>query len=150
MAEPTDLADVRRRRDTLYEATLALETAIAAPAGSGAGWGAGVAKSAHSLTECIDAHAREVEEPGGFLESIIADAPRLFAAAKRLEGEHTDLKEQAESIGRAAAAMAPDADGEIAEVRERAMELMNGIISHRQRGADLIYEAYQVDAGSSD
>ena len=34
------------------------------------------------------------------------------------------------------------------EVRNQALDLMTALMRHRQRGADLIYEAYQVDIGA--
>ena len=35
----------------------------------------------------------------------------------------------------------------VAARREAATELVGRIVRHRQRGADLIYEAYEVDIG---
>ena len=37
----------------------------------------------------------------------------------------------------------------VAAHREAATELVGRIVRHRQRGADLIYEAYEVDIGGS-
>ena len=34
-------------------------------------------------------------------------------------------------------------------IRNQAIELLGQLTRHRQRGADLIYEAYQVDIGES-
>jgi hypothetical protein len=34
--------------------------------------------------------------------------------------------------------------------RRHALELMAALVRHRQRGADLVYEAYSVDIGGED
>jgi hypothetical protein len=44
-----------------------------------------------------------------------------------------------------AATKTDDNDANIRTVREEALHLLQGVAAHRQRGADLIYEAYSVD-----
>jgi hypothetical protein len=41
---------------------------------------------------------------------------------------------------------APDAEA----VRKQGTNLLGRLVRHRQRGADLIYEAYQTDIGGGD
>ncbi len=38
-------------------------------------------------------------------------------------------------------------DDENAAIREQALQLLTAIVRHRQLGADLLYEAYDVDVG---
>ena len=39
---------------------------------------------------------------------------------------------------------------ETAAIREQALELLAAIVRHRHLGADLLYEAYDVDIGGPD
>ncbi len=46
-----------------------------------------------------------------------------------------------------------DGDGELpdpAALREEATALMGQLVRHRQAGADLVFEAYEVDLGGSE
>jgi hypothetical protein len=38
-------------------------------------------------------------------------------------------------------------DGDVDHVRELGTTLLGALVRHRQRGADLVFEAYQVDIG---
>ena len=44
----------------------------------------------------------------------------------------------------------PVAETDVDDLRERATGLLGHLVRHRQRGADLIYEAYQTDIGGGD
>ena len=56
----------------------------------------------------------------------------------------------AEIAGLVADSEAPVGEDDIDDLRERATELLGHIVRHRQRGADLIYEAYETDIGGGD
>jgi hypothetical protein len=45
--------------------------------------------------------------------------------------------------------LALDGD-EVTRARELGTELLGSIVRHRQRGADLVYEAYEVDIGGDE
>ena len=40
-----------------------------------------------------------------------------------------------------------DADAWVESIRDAAITLMGLLVRHRQRGADLVYEAYDVEIG---
>jgi len=81
-------------------------------------------------------------------ESILTGALRLANAVRALADEHefiaTDI---AEAI---AATQAPVGADDVEPIREQATGLLGRLVRHRQRGADLIYEAYATDIGGGD
>ena len=88
------------------------------------------------------------EEPGGLYADAVSLAPRLASLARLQMDEHLDFIEVVERLlgEREAGLRDPEA---VARHREAATELVGRIVRHRQRGADLIYEAYEVDIGGS-
>ena len=117
--------------------------------------GARVSEAARSLVVGIEGHATESAAPGEFLSNIATDAPHLTNAAQHLFDEHPALIERSralvelvESSGRAVAEHGSATD--LAhEIRERGLELLAVLVRHRQRGADLMFLAYNEDLGSA-
>jgi hemerythrin-like domain-containing protein len=150
MAEQTHLEAVRLRRETLHQALVGLEDALATPIGDAAHWRLRVAMAVDHAANRIDDHIRQTEAPTGLLQRVIQEEPRLSCRAERLRVEHGDIRRSVEqlqrTLNRLDEAEVQDRGGAI---RTEALELMGQLVRHRQRGADLIYEAYQVDLGSS-
>jgi hypothetical protein len=68
----------------------------------------------------------------------------------RLIGEHTELTDlSTKLIDRIDVVELERIAEEAGAVRDDAMSLLTAVARHRQRGADLIYEAYQVDVGGT-
>ena len=140
---------VRIRRDDLYEAILGLERALAVPAGDAPeAWGEVLAAPVARLVEVIDTHVDGTEGPGGLFEQIRDDAPHLLSVVERLRREHTPLEEAASALAAHAAAVTTDA--EVDEVRDEALDLVRRLLEHRHQGAELLFDAYQVDVSSGD
>jgi hypothetical protein len=140
---------VRIRRDDLYEAILGLERALAVPAGDAPdAWGEVLAAPIARLVEVIDAHVDGTEGPGGLFEQIRDDAPHLLPVVERLGAEHTPLEVAASTLGVHAAAVTTDA--EVDDVRDEALDLVRRLLEHRHHGAELLFDAYQVDVSSGD
>ena len=99
------------------------------------------ASSVAILAAAIEA----TEGPDGFHGEMVAAAPRLTHGVEVLVREHAKLSGLAAQIAALAgrAQLPVDADA----IRETGMRLIGLLIRHRQRGADLIYEAYQSDLG---
>lgn len=145
-----ELRPVRERRASLYRAMLGLEEAVASPVDMGEPWRQRVIGAAEHLRELIDEHTHETERPGGFLETIVSDAPRLVNRVNHIRNEHVELQRQVGHLLRALDDTAPaDLSARADDVRDETMRLLGALARHRQRGADLIYEAYEVDIGSS-
>lgn len=147
MAAIDDLGEVRQRREALLDALAGVEAALAAPAFD-VRWRDGVGDALSSLHTTLEQHAAATEAPDGFLNQVRDDAPRLSNQVNRLAAEHAALIADSERLlDRLARAPSAQVMEEIADVREQAIDLLAAIVRHRQRGADLIYEAYNVDVG---
>ncbi len=139
----------RHRRRGVRQASAELEEALARPAGQDPKtWSTDAADRLQLLGGAFQNHARQSEGPGGLLGEIIEQAPRLANSVHRIKQEHVDiLREIVEAEG--AARRNQDAQ-DIPGLREQSLGLLQAIARHRQRGADLIYEAFSVDIEGSD
>lgn len=145
----TELEAVRLRRAELRETLNLMEAALAAPArGREDIWGEAVHASLVMVADDFAAHIEVTEGPGGLHQSILAGDLRLANAVAALTAEHADIA--AEIAALVADSSAPVAAGDVDDLRERATKLLGQLIRHRQRGADLVYEAYQTDVGGCD
>jgi hypothetical protein len=89
-------------------------------------------------------HIDATEGPDGFHSDMLTAAPRLAYAVEVSVREHAAITELiAEIVGRSHPQKPDDADA----IREMGTRLLGLLIRHRQRGADMIYEAYQSDLG---
>jgi hypothetical protein len=139
----------RQRRRGVRQASFELEGALARPAGQDPkGWFADAADRLQSLGEAFQIHATQSEGPDGLLGEIIEQAPRLANSVQRIKQEHQDILEQISDLE--ATASRHDDVERIAGLRERSLRLLQVIAIHRQRGADLIYEAFSGDIEGSD
>lgn len=137
------LESVRTRRDELRAAMNDLEKSAARPH-AGPGWSQDVRASVTRLHNALETHIRDVEGPEGLFEAVVATAPRLAHDAEDLRGEHHDLMRSIGSVDRAL----DDSSGK-AVIRRRVMSLLARLVVHRQRGSDLVYNAYNIDIGDS-
>ena len=149
MAEPSHLEAIRVRREALHQALIGLEDALATPIGDPTRWRLRVAMAVEHAAHRIDDHIRQTESPTGLLHTVVEVEPRLACRTNRLRDDHGELRQRACRLQSAIAALD---DTEVEErglaIRDDALEFMGELVRHRQRGADLIYEAYQVDIGA--
>jgi hypothetical protein len=75
-------------------------------------------------------------------------APRCANTVDQIKRDHRDILADIRALE--ARARRGDDAGQIKDVREEAMGLLQALARHRQRGADLIYEAYSVDIEGGD
>jgi hypothetical protein len=144
-----ELDAVRQRRAELRESLAALELALASPAvGRPLIWGERVRSVLLEVADDLREHVEVTEGPGGLHQAILAGDLRLTNAVAALTAEHGQLRATARSLVEASEppVTAPDVEG----IRERATELLAQLSRHRQRGADLIFEAYATDIGVGD
>ena len=140
---------VRRRRAELRETLDSLERALAAPATDRAViWGERLHAAVDRLATEFALHVEVTEGPDGLHQTILDGDLRLANQVATLVDEHTTIA--ADIAGLAAASDAPVTPSDVAEVREQGTALLGRIVRHRQRGADLIYEAYATDIGGGD
>jgi len=151
--EPVDpitpaLSEAKARRATLHDALVHLEMALSSPAsGRIPEWTALVTKDLIAMRDAFVQHIIATEKPGGLYEEIIMRAPRLDGTVNRLKDEHPEIsvkiREEIERIE-----SVPVGDGwPLDTARDDLQRFMGVVIRHRQRGADLVWEAYNVDIG---
>lgn len=149
---PATLGDAleraRRHRAELRESVDALEAALAAPIpGRAATWVERVHAATAELTADFREHVSVTEGRQGLYAAVLATEPRLAPAVQRLVEEHVTLRFEID--GMLAALEGAGAQAPAVELRERGTRLLGELVRHRQRGADLVYEAYEVDIGGS-
>lgn len=145
--ETPTLQDLRRRRGQLKHAMADLEGAVAAPApGRVEEWLENVRTQLAELTADFTQHCDLTERPGGFHDQMLASAPHLEGRVHRLARDHVALQHDLEEARAAVAAMG-EGDGAVGEVRYRIGALLSNLSRHRQRGSDLVWEAFNYDLG---
>ena len=146
------LSEARARRATLHDALVDLEVAISSPAsGRIPEWTALGTKEMTGVRDAFEQHVLVTEKPGGLYEEIIMRAPRLDGTVRRLKDEHPDI---AEKIGvmleRLEKAPVGGPEWPLDDARDDLQRFIGTLIRHRQKGADLVWEAYNVDIGGTE
>lgn len=142
-----DLGEIRHRRAELVGACSAVEAALAAPVSS-ARWPEGLGNALVVLLATFAEHVTTTETPGGTIEQLRERAPRLSDRIDRLVEQHVTITADAERLmDRLDDLPTERTADDNAAVREHAIELLTSIVRHRQLGADLLYEAYDIDVG---
>lgn len=138
------MADLRTRRAELRESMSALELALAAPLADPGRWLERVHAALVELDGDLRAHVEITEGPEGLHADVAEVAPRLVGPARQLAGEHGVARRLIDDLLTRPAALDRT---DLGQVRTQANELLAMLVRHRQRGADLVYEAYHVDVG---
>ena len=143
------LEEAERRRRTLAEALVALEHAISSPAsGRIPDWTRKVTKEITSVRDAWDQHIDTTEKPGGLYEEIVGTSPRLAGTIDRLRNEHPDITHAVhESLDRLEQVEIGGLAWPLDDARNDLQRLIGKLVRHRQQGADLVWEAYNVDIG---
>jgi hypothetical protein len=97
------------------------------------------------LSADVRAHIDVTEGDRGLYRELLAGAPRLSGAVARLTEEHQGIRDGVEGL--LARVQDPDTTDDLATVRELGTSLLGTLVRHRQRGSDLVYEAYEIDVG---
>ena len=96
-------------------------------------------------------HIVETEAPGAFLDEVVAEAPRLSTPTSRLRREHSEILAVVTRTEKQLAVPPADDDSYAPWADDRrapsSRRCSIALARHRQRGADLVYEAYDVDIG---
>jgi len=141
------LGAARERRAGLRSALGEVERSLASPAaGREEAWVKTLHADLQRLSESLDLHIQASEGPGGLLEEILHDEPRLAHKVDRARKEHQELRYRTDRALDAVSDPAADIRG----AREQVVEVLGGIVRHRHLGADLVYEAFSVDIEAGD
>jgi hypothetical protein len=142
------LGEAKRRRATLHDTLVHLEHATSSPAaGRVPAWTDHVLKETIAMRDAFEQHVIVTEKPGGLYEEIMERAPRLAGKINKLKDEHPPIAESIEvMVGRLEAGGIDDT-WPLDQARDDLQRMLGRVVRHRQHGADLVWEAYNVDIG---
>ncbi|MDX6552383.1 MAG: hypothetical protein QOH74_871 [Gaiellales bacterium] len=137
-------------RDRMLEAMHALEEATGRPALAHSDvWTHEVSTALDRLESAFAEQRSSYEDPMGLMAEIASDHPRLRTWVRQLRHRWVELEATAHTF-RQSLGSSPDTYS-IHEVRERVRWLMGSVRHHREREADLVFEALGIDLeGRSD
>lgn len=142
------LDEARKRRADLHAALIDVERAISGPAtGREQEWSSGVVTRLLALRDALDEHIEATERTDGLYDEITGRAPRLSNAVQRLQAEHPEMRS---AISQTIDRLQTTPVGEswpLGEARDDLQRLLGRVVKHRQLGADLVWEAYNLDIG---
>lgn len=146
---PRLVAAIRRRAD-LYDAILALEQAVARPgAGREGEWIATCLDALADLRPEVIEHITCTESSDGLYAEILELAPRLAHRVEILRAEHVEMRAGLDAIIDALHTR-PATTETIEHGRSSTLQLLGLLVRHRQRGADLIWDTYNLDIGANE
>ena len=142
------LEAARGHRVEFHKAIVALEDAAAAPApGRERGWVADVGGALADLRRALADHVAVTEGADGLYGEIRSLHPRLAHRTEELATDHATL---AKLLDEATASLRAADAAHVDAARQAVTVLLVRLFRHRQRGLDLVYEAYNSDIGASD
>jgi hypothetical protein len=147
LPEPVDVA--RTRRAELLAAINALECSLAVPARN-PDWASGVASGLATLEAAFDGHIHATEGNAGVYSEILATAPRFRFAIDQLIVEHGEIRANIRTMAKLIDSLDPTDHETVEHIRDDGTTLLSRLVRHRQRGADLVFEAYEQDIGGCD
>ena len=135
-------AVVGRNRSQLGRAMQQVELAAAAPSAKQS-WLGDLQQSLRQLEIEFTSHVDKVQAPEGLLDGIVDLAPRLQLVVEQTRENHVAVSRSiAETLE-----MTHSEDAKREDIRDATMAVLVALARHRQKGADLIYDAYDVDIG---
>jgi hypothetical protein len=141
-----DVTALRRHRAELLDSMRAVEQALEAPAvGDVAAWAQRVSVALIELEADFREHVQLTEGTDGLYRNMREVAPRLSNVVRTLTADHARIRT---AVGQLVTTTAgPVGAADVARVRQAGTSLLGRLSRHRQRGADLVFEAYQTDIG---
>ena len=140
------LEGAARRRSEMETAMRQVEHMAAAPSANRS-WIDELTRAVRQLEIALNNHIVEVETPSGLLDQIVDTAPRLQRRADETRAHHTEMVADITSLLESLAGSVEQDPPPIDTIRTATLELLGEIARHRQQGADMIFEAYDVDIG---
>jgi hemerythrin-like domain-containing protein len=142
------LSEVRQRRTRLRDAVRALEDELASPA-QAERWPGDVTAALEEFLAALEQHIEGTEDGEGLFADVLEQSPRLASRIERLRQEHDEMRILAEDLlGHVRDGVRDESD--VQRIRDGGLVLLRMAVRHRQRGSDLLYEAYEVDIAAGD
>lgn len=142
------LKRVRAHRSELRDSVAAVDDALAAPVARREEWQERVQVALTELSHDFREHIALTEGEGGLYEDVQRTSPRLSGQVRRLTDEHGRYAAHLDSLLARLDGAGPV--GDLLAFREEVTALMGQLVRHRQAGADIVFEAYEVDIGGSE
>ncbi|MFB9239771.1 hypothetical protein ACFFWC_30300 [Plantactinospora siamensis] len=136
------LRAARAHRLTLLADMQGVERALAVPAGDPR-WRQRVAARVGALGRAFGEHMVMTEGHDGLYAELLDHAPRLTRGVHVLIREHAVVLDSITALR----ARLDHPETTIDQIRCWGGDLLRELSRHRQRGADLVYQAYQIDIG---
>jgi len=148
-ASTTALEAAKGQRLSLRRAIGQLEEALTEPAvGRAKDWAANLEPVLDDLKTVFSVHVEVTEGAGGLYEEIVGLSPRLAGTVDRLRAEHPEITEAVtQMVARLEHVEIGGPEWPLDDARDDLQRFIGKVIRHRQRGADLVWEAYNVDIG---
>lgn len=143
------VASASEKRRTLRDAMKDLEAVTSSPSAA-EDWLARVGARLDAFLGALHAHIDDVEGPQGLLAQIVDEAPRLSAECDTFRTDHVAMVAATEAVKTAVENADQGASDDIADIRDRVQTILHDLVEHRQRGSDLVYDAYNVDIAAGD
>jgi hypothetical protein len=133
-------------RDRTLNAARRVENALSRASG-GSSWAADLKSSLVPLRDAMTDERHELERPGSLLAMISAERPRRFGPRVRgIRMQYDDIVRQLESFQRELEHW-DGSVGDVGDVRNRADWIIRALHNCRNRQADLVFEALELDLG---
>lgn len=141
------LEEARERRISLRAAMGEVEKSLTAPSGRVEVWAKTLRADLEKLSDALELHITTTEAPGAVLDDIVATAPHLADRVEQARREHEALRYR---LHAALQALPDGPQVDVRGTRDRVVEVLSGIVHHRHLGADLVFDAYDVDIDADD
>lgn len=143
--DSVQLRAVKRHRSQLKRTLIDLEAVLARPIGDDVGtWLAAVRRRLVDMQAALDNHIRVHEGPDSFHADVIRSHPHLAPHVGALQRDHHRLSVLLLSLSDLAE---NHPTPEVHDIRAMGTDLIHQFTRHRQRGADLVWEAFNFDVG---
>lgn len=149
-AKSSDLVEIARaKRQSLGVSMGHLEAVAAKPSGAD-GWLERTLSAVELLGRSLDDHIAVTEGGSGLLAEVLELAPQYAAEVDMIKAEHEGLLEALQKVDLTVRILLESGTSDPDSVRHRVMTLLSRLSLHRQRGADLVYDAYYIDIATAD
>lgn len=133
------------RRERLLQGIIDVTDALRADPEPVDAWCTRVRHAAVQLAETIEHHVQEADSSDGFLDQVTHDAPQLTARARSLRAEHPAMLADARTM-----LETWPHDPEPATLRAHVEPVVRAVRRHRERGTELLMDAYALDLPAGD
>ena len=145
---PSEL--IVEQRERLRDALIAFEDALSsAGPRRAAAWAEGVVQCILRVEAEFHAHVDYTEQEDGLYDDILGVAPRLAHRVDQLRQEHNEIAIALSDCLTRVELVPNTAHADwVSARRDDCNALLGRLVRHRQRGADLVYEAFAEVGGS--